>query len=361
MADMNLTAARSGLTPVQFDSDLFVSYIRTNKFSRYFGTTENSMIQLKETLTKQPGDTINFSLLHRLTGAGQTSGILEGNEENLDLRSMKVTVAPIRHGVAVNSWDAKRSVVDIRAASRVALKNWLAEKLRNDIIGALGSINGVAYATATATQRSAWLVANSDRVLFGNAKANNTSNHLTSLQNIDPVNDTLTYGVVSLMKRMAKLASPSIRPIVVEEDGTETYVMFVPSLPFRDLKASLATLYSQADVRGPKNALWADGDLHYDGVIIREVPEIPVLSGAGNAGIDVAPVYLCGAQAIGIAFAQKSTTSVNVRDYGWASGCAVSEIRGVAKLTFGTDGTVDTTTLKDHGLVTGYMAAVADA
>ena len=66
MADMNITAARAGLTPVVWDSKFFTEYVRKNKFARYMGTSMTDMIQVKEDLTRKVGDTIVFPAVRRL-------------------------------------------------------------------------------------------------------------------------------------------------------------------------------------------------------------------------------------------------------------------------------------------------------
>ena len=93
-------------------------------------------------------------------------------------------------------------------------------------------------------------------------------------------------------------------------------------------------------------------------MIIREIPELPVNPGAGAGGIDVAASYLCGAQALGIAWAQRTKAVTNTRDYGFMHGVGVEEIRGVQKLAFGVDPTVDTTKPVDNGVVTLWTAAL---
>jgi hypothetical protein len=108
------------------------------------------------------------------------------------------------------------------------------------------------------------------------------------------------------------------------------------------------------------NPLFTGGSLVWDGVIVREIPEIGILTGVGAGSIDVGPVYLCGAQAIGVAYAQRTKTTTQVADYGFRNGVGVQEIRGIEKLIFGS-GAGDTDDLKDHGIVTGFFAGVADA
>ena len=87
MADMNVTAARPGLTPIQWTSDFWVEYIRENQFTPYFGTTMDAMIQFRTDLTREPGDSVVFPTVRSLVGAGVTGNtVLEGNEEILNAR-----------------------------------------------------------------------------------------------------------------------------------------------------------------------------------------------------------------------------------------------------------------------------------
>ena len=360
---MPLTTARAGLTPQQWDDEFFTAYVRENRFNPYMGTDENSVIQVKEDLTKKKGDSLTFALVNELTGAGQTTGLLEGNEEALDSRSMKLTVGPIRHAVAISDWDEQKSSIDLRNAGKAMLKAWCMTKMRTDIITALGSINGVAYASASAANRNEWMVDNADRVVVGALKSNYSATHATALLNIDNTADKLTPAAISLMKRTAQNSANKIRPIKTKGDQ-EWYVMFANQRAFRDLSLDTTMTQANRDARARgvmDNPIFVGGELVWDGVIIREIPEIPILTGVGAGAIDVAPVYLCGAQAIGVGFAQRTKTTTEVRDYGFVHGVAVQEMRGIQKLTFGTNAGTELGDLKDHGLVTGFFAAVADA
>jgi len=371
MADMNVTAARPGLTPTIWDDQFFDEYIRSNQFSRYFGTSTNSMIQLKDDLTRKNGDTVVFPAVRRLVGSGVTGNtVLEGNEELLNARSMALTVGLLRHAVAVSEWDEQKSVIDLLMAARDGLQNWATEKIRIDLIASLGAMTAdadvqITYAAATAGQRNTWLVNNTDRVLFGAAVANHVSGVMaTALATVDNTQDKLTCAMLSLAKRRARMASPHIRPIRVNNDE-EWYVVFVPSYPFRDLRADPVMINANqyAWNRGSDNPLFTGGDLLWDGMIIREIPELPILKTGdpGGSTIDCGFSYLCGAQALGIAWAQRTKSTTNQRDYKFFNGVGVSEIRGIGKLRWGTDPTVDKTKPVDAGIVTIVSAGVADA
>jgi hypothetical protein len=69
---MNITAARPGLVPKSWSERFFTEYVRKNQFSRYMGTGMSSMIQVREDLTRKPGDTVVFASVRRLVGAGVT-------------------------------------------------------------------------------------------------------------------------------------------------------------------------------------------------------------------------------------------------------------------------------------------------
>jgi len=361
MAD---TLAAAGLTVQQWDDRFFDEYVRASRFARYYGTNENAVIQIKENLTKNKGDRIVLALAHELAGSGVTGNTtLEGNEEALDTRSHAITVDVLRHAVMVTDWEEQKSAIGLRDAAKVRLKNWAMKRLRADLITALHAINGVAYGSASEAQKDAWLVDNADRVLFGGSVSNNSANdHSASLLNVDNVAaDKLSPAMVSLAKRLAQEADPAIRPVVVGEDE-EWFVLFTGSRPFRDLRnhADMLSANRDAWTRGQDNPLFTGGDLIWDGVIVKEIPEIGTLGAVGGSGATVGASYLCGAQAVGVAWAQRTRTATQDTDYKFRHGVAIQEIRGVEKLRFGT-GSTDTADLVDNGVVTVYSAAVADA
>lgn len=361
MAD---STAATGLTVQQWDDKFFVEHVQQNRFASEMGTSENAIIQVKEDLTKKSGDSITFALVNKLTGAGVSNGAtLEGNEEDMTSRSHKLTIGERANGVRVTNWQNQISAIDLRNAAKSTLKTWSMENTRDRVITALGSINGTAYGSASEANKDAWLVDNADRCLFGAAKSNNSANdHSASLANIDNTNDQLDTSAISLMKRMARTANPKIKPIRSDASGRYFYVMYVPSLVMRDLKTDTAIQQAQREVtlKMENERLFKGGDVVWDGVIVKEIEDIAVLSGVGAGSIDVAPVYLCGAQAIGYGVAERWKSAEETFDYGRKKGCAIMETGGFDKLTFGS-GSADTDDLKDHGVMTGFFASVADS
>lgn len=351
---MTLTTVTSNLKEQVWDNDFFTSYVRANRFKRYMGTTTNSVIQLKEDLTKKAGDKIHLALIAELTGAGVTGNtLLEGSEEALSQYEFGITVSTLRNAVAVTDNEQQYTGITLRDAAKEQLKNWAMKKLRTDVITQLGAIwtlgtGNVAYASATEGNKDAFLVANADRFLFGDGSVGGYTDHSADVLAVTAAMK-LTRTIVSKAKARAETASPIIRPVIVGEDS-ENYVMFVGAGAFRDLKADLETPNRDAQNRGSSNPLFNDGDLEWDGVVIRKIQEIPTLGTVGASSARIEPYYLCGAQALGMAWAQRTKSTTDTRDYGFVKGVGIHEMRGVEKIIFNG---------KQHGVFTGYVGATA--
>ncbi len=356
------TQIGTGLTVQQWDDKYYVDYLNRNWFKKFMGTGSNSMIQVREDLTKKPGDSITCALVNKLSGTAKNhTDTLEGNEEAVTTRSQRITVREYSHAVRWPKWEEQKTGIDLRQAHKEVLMDWNMELDRDLVIEALGSINGVAFSAASETQRDAWLVDNADRVLFGAATSNNAANdHSACLAQIDNTNDKLTPAAISLMKRLAKSCNPKIKPYKVRSEigDTDTYVLFVNSRAFRDIRenSTFQQMNREARERGAGNPLFDSCDLIVDNIPIYEIEDIPYTT---NGTIAVAPVYMCGAQTIAQVWAKRPETVSDDFDYKRKVGIAIKQWYKVEKLRFGT-GTSDTDDLKDHGVVTGWFAAVAD-
>ena len=361
---MPLSTAAPGLTPEQWDDQFFMEYVRESRFRPYEGTDENSVIHVKENLTKARGDTLYFALVNRLSGAGVTGNtLLEGAEEALKSRECGLTIQTHRNAVAVTGHDEQLSAIDLRNAGKTALKLWAMELKRDQIVAALASINGVAFGSASAGQRNAWQADNSDRVLYG-TKAKYSATHLTAINNIVAA-DKFSSAKLSLMKRIAQTATPKIRPIRTDGDR-EYFVAFVNSLSFRDLNEDTAMQNANRDarVRGiSDNPIFQGGALMWDGCIAVEVPEMDSLIFTNGNGVPtpVGPVFLCGAQALGVAMAKRPKSTTDVRDYGFVQGVGVQMMHKIGKLEFDASAANDGSEKCDNGVVTGWFATAADA
>lgn len=380
------TTPQSNNKLVQYRKELIKEYVRENMFSPYMGSSMNSIIRTIYD-NKKGGEQVNIPIVTSLKGTAKSAGTLTGNEEEINNYGMRAWVDWARHAVATTDADEQKDSADIFGEAKPLLSDWGKELQRDEIIEAFASIpsesaptglgstngqrvNGITYAAATTAQLNAWAVDNSDRILYGNAVGNYSGVHATDIAKIDATADKFTSASVSLMKRVAKLANPRIRPYKTK-DGYDYFVIFAGTTCFRDLKTSLATVQQNALPRSKDNIIFQAGDLEYDGCIIREVPEIDAfvdniwtssidgnLKTGGDSSGRVAPVFLAGQSAIAMPWAKMPVpTFRDQTDYQWIKGAGVKMCYGVAKI-FQKDSNSD---LTQWGVVNGFFSAPADA
>jgi hypothetical protein len=366
---MSMTSVPTNARVVKYQDKFFTQFIRGNKFAKYVGTSSGSPIQLVEDLTKGRGEKIKIYLVNKLNATRANGGIrtgyqtLKGYETPVNTRSNELTVGLSRFAVTIFESDKQFSAIDLVEARDDVLQDNAKEDFRDRIITALGSmsIDGTthyAYADADETTiKDVWVANNSDRILFG-AGVGSYTDHSADISQLDTTNDIVNEANLKLWKDKAKNANPIIRPIRVKEDEA-WYIVWLPTKLFRQAQTALAATNREAWVRaqGDSNPLFTGGDLIYDGMIIKELEDISPLAGTPGASgtTSVAPGYLMGAQALGHAVAQRAKVIEDSDDYGEVNGAGIKMLDQVAKLYFGS-GASDTTTPKQHGIVTGYFA-----
>lgn len=375
MAD---TANATGLRVQQWDDKFFTEYVRENRFAPYMGTDENAIIQMKEDLTKKKGDRMTFALVNRLTNSAVTgTGALEGNEEDMASRSHLITVDKRRNGVRIAEMSEQKSAISLRDAARAVLKDWALEDTRTLTIRALNSYRSAntittwftgaeleaARAADSAAGLNAWLVDNADRTIWGQASTGG-SVFVTEHAKLDNTDDKMKAQTLTNAKILAQTASPKIRPIRTKGDE-EWFVAFLHPYQIRDLVISDTTVFQaaqrEARERGRDNPLFRGADYVWDGIIIRSIPEIPIVGASAitsGSSVATAQGFLCGAQALGYGLAKRWKSVTETFDYGDKDGVAIEAIYGIEKLCFGA-GSGDTDDLKQNGVVSIWTAAVA--
>ncbi len=326
----------SALKPNVVQPKLFQEYVRLAFYNRFMGQGINKAIQVKMDLTKKVGDTLTFGLRPKLKGTSRTEGdsTLKGREEVLDFYDDEVTVNEVRWAVArQGAMTDQRVLFSYEGEAKDALRILAAEELDADITTAL-----------VATQ------AGSDRVLYGAATAN------TTLAQVDNTDDKLTLSMLRMIKRLTKIqCNPLIRPIRMV-NGEEFFIVILHPYATRDLKDNVGKnewgdIQKNAADRGKTNPMFTGALGVWEGLMLYEYEKLPLLTGVGTAGIDVAQSFLLGAQALKVAWAKLTTPIRDVDDYGNRQGWGLQEIRGMQKAQFNS---------LDHGVFTFYTAGVAD-
>lgn len=385
---MTTSTISSGNQTTRFQQEVKREYVREGPFGAYVGNDQNAIIQTNKDLKK-----ISLPLIGKITGPGVSGSTqLTGSEVALSNYAQTCQPTYYRQAVLVDNEENEKAEFDLFNEARPALMNWQMELVRDQFIQALGAIEagGTYYnyggssgafgsTAASAANMDTWNTNNGDRILYGAAKSNRTAgDHTTSLGTIDTTNDKLTASNISLLKRIATSANPLIRPYMTKK-GVPWFVYFVGSLGFRDLKtdSTITQANREARPRDMSNPIFADGDLIYDGVIIKEVRDMDAfIDGAVNAALPFSGVwgagatgdslltsgatssrvgvgFLCGAQAL--AWVRGRNASFSRRkedDYGHLNGVAISMKHDIKKTFYNG---------KQHGMVTHFHSAAADS
>jgi hypothetical protein len=368
------TSTAAELVVTKFLSDFFKEFIRGNRFSAYTGTSNNNVICIKEGRKR-----IEIPLVARLKGNGaKGSQTLRGSGEAIGNYGLLLTPTYYRHAVEFDKEEMEKPNIDLMRASKDLLLDWSKEQTRDQMIEAFCAVyNGTSYANygdAAAGDHDAWLVNNSDRVLYGLLTSNQSAgNHTASLANVDASADKMGPDVVELARSLAEQADAHIRPLHSREDE-DGFVMFCDPYAFRDFAKDSTVRESnrEARARGISNPLFKGGDLMWNDVIVRKVPEIAHfidgvsgadgawgagstaddLTVAGASSTRVGVSFLCGQQALSWGLGQRPKTIIDRDfDYGFQPGCAIEFKQDIQKSYFDN---------RQHGVVTVFTSSATN-
>lgn len=361
---MATSEAEANLELIKWRNQYWSEYVRMSGYNPYMGSSPNSIFYTMRDLIDGGKDLI-VPLVGSLRGKGVGAGLLTGAEDKFDTYDFRTRPWWRRNAVTVKKSAQQKSAIDLFKARGDVLKLWSADDMRECITDALSYVSyddthydedagigrGVTMAEADATHKNAWLADNGNRALFGISAANTVAgNFASSIANVDTAADTWSAGIVDAARGLARqrnrqTGQRAVRPYrSTQSDGREYFVLFVETRAFNKLRADADIKAANKDARPREddgmnqNPIFQGGDLIWNGCIIHEIPEqTSVLLGAGAAGCDVSMGYLCGAQALAVAWGQDPIpTQRKDDDYGFIKGVGTEELRSVEKTFFQT-------------------------
>jgi hypothetical protein len=386
---MALTTLGSNNELIKFREQVIFDFLRASRFDPYMGEDSGSPIVRLSDLAAD-GKQINVPLVTQMQGNGVGTGQLRGFEEQLQNYGFPLWADWARNAITFTKQVEKNASFAIPSTSRTNLRNWGKRIVRDALTDMLLSIptaaipasygsnawvNGTTWSAASAANKNTWVTNNVDRVVFGSQISNYSTTFATAVANVDSTNDKLTSDVVRLMKSQALgtgktgtvyNGKPVISPWMIPELDQEMFVLLTGRRGMRDLRKDTVMASANRDARArengtaDKNPIFTGGELIWEGVIVKEIPEITdrlVLSGVGASSIDVEPCFLMGAGAYAYVTGQLARpTTLEDGDYGFVSGLGIEAQFGMGKLAMSVGGN-----LVDFGVVTGFVSGVADA
>lgn len=325
---MAVTTIPQNLVEKAWAKDTWTTALNNIFFGKFMGSGVDNIIQVKEELKKEAGDSITMRLLMKLKGDGVTGdNTLEGNEEAMQYRDFTVNVEQIRNAVRLKGkMEEQKTSADMRKDAKTALSNWLTEYIDGQFFKKL---------SANPTK---------DRVVYAGGKT--AASAITAA-------DVFSTDVIGKAKRIAMTdTNAKIRPVSV--NGKKFYVMIIDPWQARDLRKDEKWLQAQehAQERGDDNPIFTGALGTYEGVVIHENEQCIRDTGDVKTG----HALFLGAQAGVLAAGSEPTWQEDDFDYHNQKGFSIGRIFGVAKTQFKFDGI----NLSDFGVINVITSSVDD-
>lgn len=307
-------------------------------FKDFMSASGDNVVCVKEDLSKQKGDKINYPLRKRLQGAGVVNSTLEGKEEALTFYNDSVEINHYRHAVRDDgAMSRQRTAFSISVESEMAIKTWLAEKQDELIFDALTTDSDpttVAYLTDTGRANYA-----------ATGTAATAKSALTATSILEP-------NFISYVKVLAKTGGNRtfipIKPLKIK--GKEYFVLLVHPDVLYGLKtdSGYQQALREAQSRGDDNPLFKNAAGIWDGVIVMEHENMPIGLDAGSgSNIPFGKCALLGQHAITWAWAKKPYVVQKKFDFDDQDAYAANFLAGVKRTAFNN---------QDYGSLGVYVA-----
>lgn len=325
---------------------LFHDTIGKTYVGRFMGTSDSSLIQIKNETKKDAGDRITIGLRVLLSGAGiQGDATLEGNEEALTTYSDNVYIDQLRHAVrSAGKMSEQRIPWSVREEARDGLTDWWTERLEMSVANQLTGNTGQLDTRYTGNQ--ATIAPTTGRIVIGGGHTaegslSATTTHAIKMSDLDKA--------VAMAREPSVAGQPRIRPVKI--DGKSYYIAFLHPYQILQLRADASTAgnffdIQKAQLTGGKisdNPILTGGEFIHNGCIVHEWNYLPNTVGAGSVTGGGNTVFrrgvLCGAQAACFAVGQagaedKMSWEEELFDYGNQLGVSAGMIMGVKKMVF---------------------------
>lgn len=321
---------------------LFEEALKQTYFARFMGEGTDNLVQIKDEMSKGPGDRVTIGLRMQLVGSGvQGDNTLEGNEEGLVTFSDNVFIDQLRHAVrSAGKMSEQRVTFDVREECRMGLQDWFADRLDTSFFNQIGGNTGQADTRFTGNQAAIAPDAAHKKFVNSNelTDASISTTSVFALQTIDKAVEaavTQTTGT-----------SPVLRPI--NYNGQKMYVLFLHPVQVTDLRTNTNTGQwldiQKAAMTGGEvddNPIFTGALGVYNNVIMHSAFRIPqAVNASGSTPIaSTRRAVMCGAQAAVMCYGQNNsdgemTWVEELFDYGNQLGVSAGLIFGIKKMVF---------------------------
>ncbi len=308
---------------------------------RFVGEGSGSIIQVKDELSKGPGDRVRMNLQYLLGNRGRVGNeVLESNEEAPTFQTDDLNIDQLRHATRYyGRMDRQRVVYDFRRDARDQLSDWWADRYDESF---LNQVCGNTAQTDNAfTGLNATVAPSSNKIIYPGSAT--TAATITSADVFDLA---LVDKAVTRAKTLrSSLKEPLIRPVKIA--GGDYYVWILHPFQVKSLRTNTSTGQwfdiNRAAMEGGEvasNPIFSGALGVYNRVIFFESDRIPLASDTTTAVASTRASVLLGAQSAWLAYgreggrAERYLWNEESFDYGNEHGVSASVIFGLKKAIF---------------------------
>jgi len=335
------------LVPQQWSEGLEAEVLKKISWTGLVGKRSDSLIQWKDSLSSQPGDTETLGLRMQLSAAPKSSSdAVEGNEQTLTMHDMSFTIDEVVDAVRFkNVIDRQRVTFDMRDEAKAALADQLSHAWDTSFFNQLAGAQHESAATMYGhnTMIDAQNITGTDHYIPGGASTNND-------EDLDAAAENFTLALLDKAVERAKTLSPAIRPARIEGFDRPLYVCFIHPYQTTSLRTTAA---SGLNWQGIQTAAMQGGKVNdnpiitgalgvYNDVLLIESTRVPlgVNSTTDAAVANTRRAIFCGAQSAVMGWGRLGGSPRRFRwvekqfDYDREYGVASGFLGGIKKTAF---------------------------
>lgn len=314
-------------------------------FAKFIGKGNDSLIIVKDELSKGAGEKITFGIRGKLAHPGiEGDNVIEGHatgEEALSFFNDSLFIDQLRKGTkSKGKMSEQRVPYNLRAEGRDALTVWWSEEMDEELFAYLSGARGINAdfhqpSTWTGRANNALTAPDASHVIYGGDATG--KGDLAS-------GDNMTLGLVERLVAKAETTDPMIQPFMV--NGEKKFVLLMHTFQAYQLRTSttendwMDIQKASAGATGDKARFYKNSLGEYADVILHKHRNCIRFNDYGTGGdVTAARALFLGAQAGVIAYGQGSATGryswhEEMDDRGNALAITSGSIFGIKKVRY---------------------------
>jgi N4-gp56 family major capsid protein len=302
-------ALNDPLAVQRWSTSLGVEAAKKQYFSKFIGTTNDSLLVLKDEMAKGAGDKVTVALRMKLTTPGiEGDALIEDTaaEEALVFFNDALFIDQLRKGTkSKGKMSEQRVPYNLRQEGRDALSTWWAEEVDEQIMFYLAGARG----TGANFHQTTGFTGRANNTLQAPDAGHHLYGGVATVKTDMTTTDIISLNAIERLVAYAELTDPMVQPFNVE--GESKFVLLMHTLQAFQLRTSVSdndwlAIHKATDQgQGAGAMVYKNALGEYADVILHKHRNVVTFNDYGSGGtLNAARALFLGAQAGMIAYGQ---------------------------------------------------------